>query len=125
MIESTKKVVNVYNARGLRILQIKVDNEFECIREHMIPIPMNIVAAREHLGSIERSNRTVKERTRCHVHRIPYVRYPKEMIIGCVTHRVNILSQLPEHDSISEDQSPATLVLGAPIPYYSTIKQIN
>ena len=59
------------------------------------------------------------------MHRLPYVRYPKEMVIGRVIYSVKSLNQLPEHDSISEDQSPATLVVGAPSPDYNTIKQLN
>ena len=73
IIDSTKKVVNIYNARGLQISQITADNEFDFIREHMRHIPINIVAAGEHVILIKRSNITVKEHTRCHVHRLPYV----------------------------------------------------
>ena len=105
--------------------QINADNEFECIREDMRPIPMNIVAAGEHVGDVERSNRTIKERTRCHVHRLPFARYPKEIVIGCVTHSVKSLNQVPADNGISEDQSPATLVTGAPSPDYRHISKLN
>lgn len=42
--------------------QINANNEFECIRDNMIP--MNIVTSGEHVGVIERSDRIIKERTR-------------------------------------------------------------
>ena len=125
IMRSASQVVNVYAARGLHVSQINTDNEFECIRESMRPTPMNIVAAGEHVVNIERSNRTIKERTRCHVHRLPYIRYPKEMVIGCVIHIVKCLNQLPADDGISEDQSPATLVTGAPSPDYKEITKLN
>ena len=67
-MEAVSKVVNIYKARGLQVSQINADYEFEYIREDMRPIPMNIVAVGEHVGDIERSNRTIKEQTRCHVH---------------------------------------------------------
>lgn len=56
------KLVNTCNARGLQVSQINAGNKLECIRENMRPIPMNIVAAREHVGGIKKSNRTIKER---------------------------------------------------------------
>ena len=91
----------------------------------MIPIPMNIVAEGEHLGDIERSSRIIKESARCHVHRLTYTRYPKEMVIGCVTHSVKELNQLPADSGISEDQIPATLVTGAPSPIYQDITKLS
>ena len=86
---------------------------------------MNTLAAGEHVDDIERSNRTIKERTRCHLHILPYTRYPKEMVIGCVTHSVKVLNQLPADNGMSEDQGPATLVTGAPSPDYQDISQLN
>ena len=71
-LRSASKVVNIYNVRGLKISQINANNEFKCIRDNMRPIPMNIIVAGEHVGDIDRSNIPIKERTRYHVHRLPY-----------------------------------------------------
>ena len=124
-VRSASKVLNIYNARGLHVSQINADNEFECIRNNMRTIPMNIVVAGEHVGDIERYNGTIKERIRCHVHRFSYTRYPKEMVIGCVTHSVKGLNQLPANNGILEDQIPATLVIGAPSPNYQDITKLD
>ena len=86
---------------------------------------MNIGVVGEHICDIEGSNQTIKKRTRCHVHILPYTRYLKEMVTGCVTHSVKGLNQLPADDGISEDQCPATLVTGAPSPDYQNIFQLN
>ena len=86
MAKGIKAVLNMYNGRGLEVEQINGDNKFACIRDEVIPATLNIVAAEEHVGDIERSVRTIKERTRCHVHRLPYKRYPKEMIVGFITY---------------------------------------
>ena len=53
---------------------VNSDNEFGRIRDDILPTNLNIVAADEHVGDVERSIRTVKEGTRCHVHRLPYER---------------------------------------------------
>ena len=41
---------------------------------------LNIVAAGEHVGDIERSGRTMKECTRCRVHKNSYEIYIKLMV---------------------------------------------
>ena len=71
-----KRVINIYHTRGLRVTQLNTDNEFECIREEVRAMNMNIVAARENAGDIERLGRTVKEGTRCHLHQFMYTNYP-------------------------------------------------
>ena len=72
MLAGIKKCINMYHARGLTVVQLNGDNEFSCIEEEIRPTRLNTVAAGEHVGDIERSGRTVKECTRCHVYRNPY-----------------------------------------------------
>ena len=84
VIAQSKRALNVYHARKITISQLNVDNEFGVMVEELRPMPVNIVGAGEHVGDIERSNRTVQERTRCHVHRLPFSVYPVEMVCGCL-----------------------------------------
>ena len=81
--EAVKRVIGIYQKRNLNVRQINADNEFECIRDEVRPIPSNIVAADQDVGQIERANRTLKERTRCEIARLPYEFYTREMIKGC------------------------------------------
>ena len=39
------KVIKLYRARGLEVVQVHGDNEFECVREELNPILLNISAA--------------------------------------------------------------------------------
>ena len=57
----------MYHARGIHANQINTDNEFECIRNDILPINLNVVAAEEHVGDVERSIRTLKEGTRYNI----------------------------------------------------------
>ena len=82
MLAGVKACINVYHARGLEVTQLNTDNEFACIEEDIRPVKLNVVAANEHVGNVERSTRTIKECTRCHIHRNPYKRYPKTMVTG-------------------------------------------
>ena len=58
------RVINLYKTRGFEVKQINGDNEFMCISNEVLPVKMNIVAADEHVGEVERSIRTIKDGTR-------------------------------------------------------------
>ena len=51
-ISCVKGVINKYKERGIGIKQINADNEFECVRENVRPVKMNIVGAGEQIGDI-------------------------------------------------------------------------
>ena len=111
MLNGIKKCINVYHTRGLTVDSVNSDNEFGCIRDDILPTNLNMVAADEHVGDVERSIRTVKEGTRCHVHRLPYERYTKLMVSGCVVKTIKDLNQLPSPNGLSDELSPSTLKL--------------
>ena len=70
---------------------------FKCIKNDILPTNLNVVAAEEHVGDIERSIRTMNEGTRCDVQRLPYSHYPKVMIVERITKRVKDLNQIPSN----------------------------
>ena len=84
-----------------------------------------MVATGEHVGDIERSGRTVKECTICHVHRNLYERYTKLMVTGCVVKAINHLNQIPALDGISDDISPDTMITGRSVPNFNEITKLN
>ena len=84
-----------------------------------------MVAAGEHVGDIERSGRTFKECTRCHVHINPYKRYTKLMVTECVFKRIKDLNQIPAFDGISDDINPDTMITGRSAPNFNEITKLN
>ena len=96
-----------------------------CISNEVLPVKMNIVAADEHVGEVERSIRTIKDGTRCHVHRLPYKKYPRQMVKGCVGMVLKCLNQLPKTNSVCTNMSPSSIVLGTCKPDYEEIKKLN
>jgi hypothetical protein len=120
-----QKVINMYHARNLLVTQANVDNEFTCIRDDIRPTTLNVVAAGEHVGDVERSIRTVKESTRCHIHRLPFKYYPKQLIIGCMVHSIKCLNDMLADDSVSEDLGAHTLITGLPEKSYRDIIKLN
>ncbi len=91
-------------------MDVHADNEFACIRDDIRPVEMDTVPADEHVGEVERSIRTTKERARCTIHGLPYKRYTKLMIADLVNTCIRWLNQIPAQDGISDRISPLTLV---------------
>ena len=124
-VKITKDIINIYESRGLTVKQVNADNEFNCVREEIRSITVNIVASDEHVGQVERSIRNIKEGTRCHVHRLPFKRNTKLMITSCVSYTVHQHNNLPNNSSLNTKMCPSSLILGSPAPSYKDIMRLN
>ena len=116
ILNGVKRVINLYQSRGLLVQQINSDNEFECIMEEIKPILLNISAADEHVSQVERLIQTIKERTRCQVQHLPYAKYPRSMVIGCVIFATKSLNNEVDMSRLSDKHSPSMLITGRPQP---------
>ena len=119
------RIMTIYRARGLEVAQVNADNDFECIEDIIRPARLYTVGANEHVGDVERSIRTVKDCTRCHIHRLPYKHYPKIMVAGMITHVMKSLNQLPSETGIDNHLSPAALITGSTKPDYNSLIKLN
>ena len=115
----------MYHSGILTVKQLNMDNEFACIEEDIKLARLDMVAADEHVGLIERSIRTVKECTRCHVHRCIYERYPKVMMSGVVTNSIADSNQLPSENEMSSASSSSSLITSRPSPDFGQIIKLN
>ena len=118
IIETLNDIRQLYSTRGFHIDNIHGDNEFnkEEIKKSQLPALFHIYGKEEHVGLIERSNRTVKEKARTMTHATPYVKIPKVMVIGLITGAVRWINAFPHKDGVSTTMSPATIVQGLPKP---------
>ena len=118
IIETLNEIRHLYTTRGFRIDNIHGDNEFnkEAIKASQLPALFHVYGKDEHVGMIERSNRTVKNKARTMTHALPYKRIPKVMTIGLINGGVAWLNAFPSMDGVSRTMSPATIVIGAPKP---------
>ncbi len=112
LLRKTRAVTRVYEARGFIVRELHCDNEFECLRADLLPMHLDVVPTDSHVGEIERSIRTVKERLRSTVHGLPFKRLPRLMIVELVAHVVNCLNMFPWKNGISQTMSPSTIVTG-------------
>ena len=114
-------MLRLYAIRGLRVCDVHGDAEFNCLRDKLAPIVLDIVPADSHVGKIERSNRTVQERLRSCAHGLPFKRIPCLMIRHMVHNAIQCLNNFPLKYGVSDTLSPACIVTGAPPPDYNAL----
>jgi hypothetical protein len=122
ILREVMAVMKLYQQRGFYVRDIHCDSEFECIRNDIRPVQLNVVPADSHVGEIERSIRTIKERLRSCVHGLPFKRLPKLMIIHMTSDIVRCLNQFPWKYGISDTMSPSTIVVGTGPPDYNNMR---
>ena len=108
---ATKSILE-YNRRGFQVVDVHADKEFECLRESLDTVSLDICGPDEHVPEVERSIRTMKETMRATVHGLPYRRLPKLMIVELVELATRCLNSFPKEDGVSEYMSPHSIVTG-------------
>lgn len=113
-----KLVLELYTKRGFQVKVIKADPEFESdkLKAFVIPTYMDIHAKGEHVGVIERGNRTLKEQCRSTVHGLPYRVLPKVMVKKLVKTGCYWINSFPSENGISDTMRRALIVEGRPSP---------
>jgi hypothetical protein len=122
LLMETKVVTNMYETRGFNVTRIKGGQEFTCISNDILPIPINVADADDHIAEVERSIQTIKERTRCLVQGLPFKRIPKVMIRAAIENANKVMNQLPAQNGASKTLSPLTIITGKPAPDYNDMK---
>lgn len=106
--------ISSHESRGFIIENIHGDNEFnnDELIENLKPKTTIIYPPREHVKEIERSIRTMKERSRSTCHAVPYKRYTKLMTKHLMKYITEWLNMFPSENSVSKSMSPASIVEG-------------
>ena len=116
IMTALEKVINKYSCRSLNICDYHGDNEFDkqALKYFLEPALCHIYGREEHVGSIERPVRTVKERFRSTCSNIPYRRLTILMVRSLVEAIIEVLNAFPSKNAITTTVSPATIVEGKP-----------
>ncbi|KAI2502776.1 Reverse transcriptase (RNA-dependent DNA polymerase) [Fragilaria crotonensis] len=122
MVKEIQAILRLYADRGFRVRTLHVDHEFACVRNDISPVHLDVVAPDSHVGEIERSVCTVKERLRSTVHGLPFKRLPKLMIVHMVADAVRCLNMFPADNGVSSSLSPLSIVTGVPPPDYASLR---
>jgi hypothetical protein len=118
ILSCLRRTLLPYESRGFTVTSIIADQEFECARDSLAPIHLDTVPPDSHVGDVERSIRTIKERSRATVHGLPFKRLPKLMVNELVLHSTRCLNQLPAENGVSDIMSPHAIITGRPNPDY-------
>ena len=91
------KVINKYKSRSFNICDYHGDNEFDkqALKDFLQPALLHIYGRNEHVGPIERSVRTVKDRFRSTCSNIPYKRITILMVRSLVEAIIEVLNAFP------------------------------
>jgi hypothetical protein len=93
---------------------IDADQEFSSIALDMLPTTLNIADADDHVPQVERSIRTIKERTRSTVQGLPFQKFPCILTKAILEAANRSLNQFLAKDSASSTMSPLTILTGRP-----------
>ena len=117
-IRALEHVVDIHSRRGFAITNIHGDNEFNSKKLHQgLPdLFFASCAAEEHVPQAERPIRTIKERSRCITHDVPFTIFPKILTKELILFVIERLNDFPSKGTLSDSESPNTHVLGHPRP---------
>jgi len=94
-----------------------MDNEFEKVKDHVPQVPLNITAASEHVGDIERRICLIRERCRGIINTLPYYRIPWIMLVLLLHYVVMWINNFPIANGVSEQYSPWEIILRHKLTY--------
>jgi hypothetical protein len=118
----TQAVINLYKTRGFTVTRVEGDQEFGCIANDLLPAPLNIADADDHVAEVKRSIRTIKEPTRCLIQGLPFKRIHKPMMRAAIENAHKVLNQFPPKSGVSDTLSPLTIMTGKPSPDYNDMR---
>ena len=109
-------VIKKYRRRGFKVDLICADKEFEPVEALMPKYAFNITSEDEHMGSIERFNRTLKERVRSCIHSMPFSCLPRLMVRRLVANATFWLGAFPVDGGIPR-LAPRYIMTGQHVSY--------
>jgi hypothetical protein len=107
---SIERDIKIYARTGFNIHMLMMDMKFEKLKDMLPEIAHNTMAAREHVGEIERNIRVIKERAMWMINTLPH-NMPTKLIITEMMHFCVIwMNSFPFKSGISEKYSLRELV---------------
>jgi hypothetical protein len=110
------QIYQMYMLRGFHIVEIAGDGEFVWIADQVASLPTNptldLAAANEHVGLIERNIRFLKEKVCSLRHSFPFKRIPALMLIRMGMHTVPFMNSFPRKGGLKH-YPPSAIMTGA------------
>jgi hypothetical protein len=114
--DAMHKIYQMYMLCGFHIVEIAGDGEFAWTADQVASLPTNpvldLAAASQHVGLIERNIRFLKEKTWSICHSLPFERIPALMLVRMVLHSVQFMNSFPQKGGL-KDYPPSAIMTGA------------
>ena len=116
IITALESIINKYRCRSFNVTDFHGDGEFDKgkLKDFLEPALLHAYAREEHVPTIERPIRSIKERCRSTVNGVPYKRMTILMVKSLVEGVVGMMNAFPSKQGISDTLSPSTIVEGKP-----------
>jgi hypothetical protein len=96
------QVIQMYTARGFRIVMIRGDFEFNGISQQVAELPSAPrLDLESQIGPVERNIKYVKEKARSQWASLPYERFPGIVVIYMVLHASRVVNYFPRSSGIA------------------------
>jgi len=105
-----------------KIVDLHGDNKFAKIQNAILLTNLTLAAAREHVGVIERSVRTMTENSHAGLHGTPFKQVPIVMVKGLLKLATILLTAFPSKAGISDTLRPHNIVQGLPNIDFAQLK---
>ncbi len=114
--DTMHKIYHMYMLCGFHIVEIAGDGEFAWIADQVASLPthpvLDLAAASQHVGLIERNIRFLKEKTWLICHTLPFERIPALMLVRMVMHSVQFMNSFPQKGGLKH-YPPSAIMTGA------------
>ena len=111
------RVMQVYKRAGFNVRTIHFYGEFEKIKDLMLQVVCNMVAAKEHVSEAERNIRTIKERTQGIIGTLPFKYIPRQLKMEIIYFVMLWRNAFPAKSGILSVQSPQELLVRWKLDY--------
>ena len=118
LVHGLEKVIDLHAGRGFSITTVHGDNDFTTkkLKDGLPGISFHSCAADQHVSEAERPIRSIKERTRCITHDVPFTIFTRLMTKELIFFIVEQINYFPSKGTLSTTESPNLHVLGYPRP---------
>jgi len=119
LIQASKHVQAIYDARGFEINSMLMDGKFVPLKHELasLGIVLNTTAANQHVPKIEQQIRVIKERVRATRHTLPFRVIPLTMLISMINTSVLWINAFPPSGGVSSHLSPRNIMTGIQFNY--------
>ena len=125
LISGIKAITSYYDSHNFHVSRMFFDCEFEPLKadsQALGGLEIFTTGQNDHVPEAERNNRTIKERVRSLLAKLPFNKYPACMIIEAVSFSVLWLNAFPSKNGISATVSPRHIVDGTVLDYNTHCK---